>query len=65
MALDLHQKLRLVPLDIFKPSSNYFTDPFYGGASFVDLFVIYVSCLSLLFNLVYSLQPCNHLLGKG
>ena len=28
-------------------------------------FVIYVSCLSLVCCLVCSLQPCNHLLGKG
>ena len=35
------------------------------GVSFVDLFVIYVSSLSLLCYLVYSLQPFDHLLGKG
>ena len=29
------------------------------------LFVIYVSCLSLLCCLVCCLQPCGHLLGKG
>ena len=28
-------------------------------------FVIYVSCLSLLFCLVFSLQPCDHLMGKS
>ena len=31
---------------------------------FVDLLVIYVSRLSLLYCLVCSLQPCDHLLGK-
>ena len=36
---------------------------FQGGVSFVDLFVIYVTCL--LCCLVCSLQPCGHLLGKG
>ena len=29
------------------------------------LLVIYVSCVSLLCCFVCSLQPCNHLLGKG
>ena len=29
------------------------------------IFIIYVSCLSLLFCLVCSLQPCDYLLGKG
>ena len=33
------------------------------GASFVDNFLIYVSCLSCF--LVCSLYPCGHLLGKG
>ena len=53
-------------VDIFKPSINFsLTVPrrcFFFG-SFV--FLIYVSCLSLLCCLVCSLQPCGHLLGKG
>ena len=31
----------------------------------MDLFVIYVLCLPLLYCLVCSLQPCDHLLAKG
>ena len=31
----------------------------------MDPFVICVSCLSLLYCLVCSLQPCDHLLGKA
>ena len=42
----------------------FFCRSFQGGASFVVSFVICVSCLSLLCCLVYSLQPCDHLLGK-
>ena len=33
-------------------------------ASFVDLFFTYVSCLSC-YLVVYLLQSCGHLLGKG
>ena len=58
-------RVRLVPLNMFKPSS-IFCWPFQGGASFVDLFCFYVSCLSLLCCLDCSLrcldcslQPCN------
>ena len=32
---------------------------------FVDLFVICVSCLFLSYCLVFLLQPCGHILGKG
>ena len=35
---------------------------YFKELSFVDPFVIYVSCLSCF--LVCSLQPCGHLLGK-
>ena len=43
----------------------YFYWPFHGGASFVDFFfVTYVSCLSCCL-VVYLLQSCGHLLGKG
>ena len=37
------------------------TEMFQGGAFLIN----YVSCLSLLCCLVCSLQPCDHLLGKG
>ena len=56
--------LMLVLLNVFKPASVFF-----GCSKAVlllwTLFVIYVSCLSLLYCLVCSLQPCGHLLGKG
>ena len=35
-----------------------------GDAYFVDYFMC-VSCLSVIYCLVCSLQPCGHLLGKG
>ena len=42
----------------------YFYRSFQGGASFVDLFLYlyFTLTLSLLCCLVYSLQPCDHLL---
>ena len=46
--------------DMFKPPQGIFTD----GSKAVLLLVIYVSCLSLLYYLVCSLQPCDHLLGN-
>ena len=59
-------RMRLVPLNMFKSSSDMFCWPFQDGASFVDLFCFfYVSCLSLLCCRVCSLQPCGHLLGLG
>ena len=56
--------MRLVPLNVFKPPSDLFADR--SKAVFFGLFfLIYVSCLSLLCCLVCSLQPCDHLTGKG
>ena len=55
----------LVPLYMFKPASDFYW-PFQGGVSFVDpFFLIFVIRLSLLYWFVCSLQPCNHLQGKG
>ena len=56
---------------------SYYSTPitFHSSGTFTDrckampllwfLFVIYASCLSLLCCLACSLQPCDHLLGKG
>ena len=55
-------RVRLVPLNVFKPSSNFTTIPrwcFFCGS----FFVVCVSYLFLLYCLVCSLQPCDHL-GK-
>ena len=35
-------RVRLAPLNRFKPSSKIFYWPFQGGSSFVDIFVSYV-----------------------
>ena len=49
---------------MFKSSSkNIFTDRSKAVLLLWISFVIYVLCLSCL--LVFSLQPCGHLLGKG
>ena len=47
------------------PSSIFLTDRSKVVPLLWSLFVIYVSCLSFLCCLVCSLQPCDHLLGKG
>ena len=58
-------RVRLAPLNRFKPSSKIFYWPFQGGTSFVDLFMF-------LFWLVFAMSVrvclyvlCGHLLGKG
>ena len=52
-------RVRLAPLNQFKPSSKIFNWPFQGGTSFVDLYVFVLSCVCYVFVL------CGHLLGKG
>ena len=49
-------KMRLVPLNMFKPSSNFFTDRPKAVLLLWILFVIFISGLSLLCRLVCSLQ---------
>ena len=58
-------RVRLVPFNMFKPSSNFFADHSKAVLLLWILFEIHVSCLSLLCGLVCSLQPCDHLLGEG
>ena len=58
-------RVRLAPLNRFKPSSKIFYWPFQGGTSFVDL-LCFCSVLCLLcFVHVCLYSLCGHLLGKG
>ena len=58
-------RVRLAPLNWFKPSSKIFYWPFQGGTSFVDL-LCFCSVLCLLcFVRVCLYVHCGHLLGKG
>ena len=58
-------RVRLAPLNRFKPSSKIFYWPFQGSTSFVDLLcfcsVLYLLC----FVRVCLYVLCGHLLGKG
>ena len=58
-------RVRLAPLNRFKPSSKIFYWPFQGGTSFVDL-LYFCSVLCLLCFVRVCLHVlCGHLLGKG
>ena len=58
-------RVRLAPLNRFKPSSKIFYWPFQGGTSFADL-LCFCSVLCLLcFVRVCLYVLCGHLLGKG
>ena len=58
-------RVRLAPLNRFKPSGEVFYWPFQGGTSFVDL-LCFCSVLCLLcFVHVCLYVLCGHLLGKG
>ena len=58
-------RVRLAPLNRFKPSSKIFYWPFQGGTSFVDL-LCFCSVLSLLCFVHVCLYVLRgHLLGKG
>ena len=57
-------RVRLAPLNRYKPSSKIFYWPFQGGTSFVDL-LCFCSVLCLLcFVRVCLYVLCGHLLGK-
>ena len=60
-------RVRLVAKIMFMPSSNFLTGRCKVVLLLWILFLICVSCLSLSVSycLVCSLQPCDHLLGKG
>ena len=58
-------KVRLLPLSMFKPSSEKNTDRSKAVLLLRIIFVICVPRLSLLYCLICSLQPCDHLLGNG
>ena len=49
---------------MFKPSSNFLTDRSKVVILLWILFVICVSCSSVILSCI-SLQPCGHLLGKA
>ena len=53
-------RVRLAPLNRFKPSSKIFYWPFQGGTSCVDLL-----CFCYVFVRVCLYVLCGHLLGKG
>ena len=58
-------RVRLAPLNWFKPSSKIFSWPFKGGTSFVDLLCFFLSCVCCAFVSVCLCVPCGHLLGEG
>ena len=55
-------RVRLAPLNRFKPSSKIFYWPFISGTSFVDILWVFFFVLVFAMSL-YVL--CGHLLGKG
>ena len=58
-------RVRLAPLNRFKPSSKIFYRPFQGGTSFVDLLCFCPCCVCYAFVSVCLYVLCGHLLGKG
>ena len=58
-------RVRLAPLNRFKPSSKIFYWPFQGGTSYVDLLCFVLSCVCYVFVRVYLYVLCGHLVGKG
>ena len=58
-------RVRLAPLNRFKPSSKIFYWPFQGGTSFVDLLCFWSVLCLLCFVHVCLYMLCGHLLGKG
>ena len=58
-------RVRLAPLNRFKPSSKIFYWPFQGSTPFVDLLCFFLSCVCYAFVSVCLYVPCGHLLGKG
>ena len=59
-------RVLLAPWNMFKHSSKMiFTNRSKAVLLLWILFVIYVSRLSLFYRFECSLQPCDHLLGKG
>ena len=57
-------RVRLAPLNRFKPSSKIFYWPFQGGTSFVDLLFFVLSCVCYVFVCICLYVLCGHLLGK-
>ena len=58
-------RVRLAPLNRFKPSSKIFYWPFQSGTFIVDLLWCFLSCVCYVFVRVCLYVFCGHLLGKG
>ena len=58
-------RVRLVPLNRFKPSSKYFTDRSKAVLLLWIFYVIVLSCVCYVFVCVCLYVLCGHLLGKG
>ena len=58
-------RVRLAPLNWFKPSSKIFHWPFEGSTSFCGSFMFFLSCFGYAFVRVCLYVLCGHLLGKG
>ena len=58
-------RVRLAPLNRFKPTTKIFYWPFQGGTSFVDLLCLCSVLCLLCFVRVCLYVLCGHLLGKG
>ena len=58
-------RVRLAPLNGFKPSSKIFYWPFQGGTSLWIFYVFVLSCVCYVFVRVCLYVLCGHLLGKG
>ena len=58
-------RLRLAPLNRFKPSSKYFTDRSKAVLLMWIFYVFFLSCVCYVFVRVCLIVLCGHLLGKG
>ena len=58
-------RVKLAPLNRFKPSSKIFYWQLQGGTSFVDLLCFFLSCVCYVFVHVCLYVLCGYLLGKG
>ena len=58
-------RVRLAPLNRFKPSSKIFNWPFQGGTFFCGSFMFFLSCVCYSFVRLCLYVLCGHLLGKG
>ena len=65
LIISTHHRVRLVTLNMLKPSSIYLTDRS-RAVLFCGSFLLFLCFVfALLYSIVCSLQPCDRLLGKG